>query len=372
MLSRPSSALHPETIQPSRGSNPEHDDEAAAGSHEGDSPSPPPAQSLPPVALGRGLPPDARIAAAKLAKVGLLLKKQGEPDALVHVQKSLHLDPSASRVWATLAHGLVQDQRPHAALAAFSTTVQLTASAAPDERNGREEVAARAGLATVCAQLGLSGRAANQLIVMRALEQKSSSSAAAWKMMAGPFELLCRRLMPGHRFSAAQQAGRTSAWQQALVESTLPGPTRVFDISTSTFLPALFAARTEVVARPVVRIEHLPMGVSERVLEDNGLHRRSPPRPPSAVPPVTPSPRVRSTRARGESFFASLEQRESALSATQPAAPTAPLLYAKLEAEHHAPPVQLVATTSDNGGSSSLPPNPEEWCLVDGRKVCDP
>ena len=231
MLSRPSSALHPETTRPSRSSSAlaqDADDDWDAAADDDSRPPSPPAPV--PAFQGRAglVPPDARVVASKLAKVGLLLRQQGEPDALAHVQKSLHLDPSAAKVWASLAHSLVQDRRLHAALTAYTTAVanltannrassSSSAASADERRDAREEVAARAGLATVCAQLGLSGRAAHQLLVMRASleEEKSQASAAAWKMMAGPFELLCRRLMPGQRFSATQQAERTSTWQHS-------------------------------------------------------------------------------------------------------------------------------------------------------------
>ena len=49
--------------------------------------------------------------AHKLAKIGLLLRKQGQPDALATLQRSLHLHPngSSAAVWKSLGHALAQD-----------------------------------------------------------------------------------------------------------------------------------------------------------------------------------------------------------------------------------------------------------------------
>ena len=84
MLSRPSSALRPD-------SRPHSPDALSIAPKNDDESEPPPYLFLP-----RGeLPPDARLSALKLAKIGLLLRQQNEPDALAHVQKSLHLNPMA-------------------------------------------------------------------------------------------------------------------------------------------------------------------------------------------------------------------------------------------------------------------------------------
>ena len=42
--------------------------------------------------------------AAKLAKIGMMLRDRQDPEALQFLQRSLHLDPSAATVWKALGH----------------------------------------------------------------------------------------------------------------------------------------------------------------------------------------------------------------------------------------------------------------------------
>ena len=66
-------------------------------------------------------PPNADLVASKVFKVGLLLRRQGEPDAVTTLQRSLQINPSAPAVWKSLGHALAQDGKPRAAAAAFQT-----------------------------------------------------------------------------------------------------------------------------------------------------------------------------------------------------------------------------------------------------------
>ena len=92
--------------------------------------------------------------AEKLAKIGMLLRRQGEPDAVKHLEQSLMLNPTAATVWKTLGHWLAQDGKPEAAKNAFCSAANL---APPGE-----DAAARTGLATVLTQLGQPGAAAEE------------------------------------------------------------------------------------------------------------------------------------------------------------------------------------------------------------------
>ena len=98
--------------------------------------------SLPPSRPSSAVRNDAKAKAGKLSRIGLLLHKQGEPDALRHLQSSLHLDPSAGAVWKATGHALAQSDQPSKAVAAFRTAAALAQSSGGD-------AAAHAGLATV-------------------------------------------------------------------------------------------------------------------------------------------------------------------------------------------------------------------------------
>ena len=118
--------------------------------------------------------------AHKLAKIGLLLRKQGQPDALATLQRSLHLHPngSSAAVWKSLGHALAQDSiKPEAACAAFRAAIAVAAdsnesgsglSSRPSSAaSTRDDTAARTGLATVLAQLGRAGAATDELLHVR-------------------------------------------------------------------------------------------------------------------------------------------------------------------------------------------------------------
>ena len=215
-VSRPSSALHPDT-------RPET----------------------------RAMANDAKKKAQKLAQIGAMLHKRREPDALSFMQQSLHLDPMSVSAWKTLAHALAQASFPAASRSAFQTAITL----APDD------VAAHTGLATVLAQLGWAAAAVDELLWVR----RASSDSATAAVMNEPFERLCRRLMPGGRFVAIQSPSRNLAWQDALQATCFRE--RVLDLS-STPIPALLAAHAGA-ARPVIRFESLPETVVTEVLADN-------------------------------------------------------------------------------------------------------
>ena len=202
---------------------------------------------------------EAQVKASKLSRIGMLLRKRGEPDALRHLLCALHLDPAASTVWCMLGGWSSQDSRPKQACAAFRAAATLASA-------GGGDAAARAGLATVLVHLGQVGEAADELLqIHRPLQELPGKNTA---FMAEPLERLCRRLMPGRRFSAVQSAARATAWQQAIVGACQHG--HVMDIS-STPLPALLAATFA--RRSVVRVESLPLSVVSEMLKANGLNR---------------------------------------------------------------------------------------------------
>ena len=201
----------------------------------------------------------AQVKASKLSRIGMLLRKRGEPDALKHLLCALHLDPAASNYWYMLGGWSSQDSRPTQACAAFRAATTLASA-------GGGDATARAALATVLAHLGQVGEAADELLQIHRLLQEQPGKNISF--MAEPLERLCRRLMPGHRFSAVQSTARATAWQQAIVGACQHG--HVMDIS-STPLPALLAATFA--RQSVVRVESLPLSVISDMLKANGLKR---------------------------------------------------------------------------------------------------
>ena len=200
----------------------------------------------------------AELKAEKLATIGMMLRKQGEPDALRHLAKSLHLNPAAPMVWKSLGHALAQDGQ----LAAARSTLTVAAAQAPPGK----DIAARIGLATVLTQRGEPGAAMDELLKVR-----SSGSSGAAELTTEPIERLSRRLMPSHRFAAAQSAKRMLAWKNAML-ATCTRKARVLDIS-STPLPAILCARLAASSQVVIRAESLPMSVAMQVLKDNELYQ---------------------------------------------------------------------------------------------------
>ena len=63
--------------------------------------------------------PDPNAKAQKLAKIGLLLRKQGQPKdkelSMRYLASALHLQPQSAAVWKSVAHALAQDGRGHEA-----------------------------------------------------------------------------------------------------------------------------------------------------------------------------------------------------------------------------------------------------------------
>ena len=298
--------------------------------------------------------------AHKLAKIGLLLRKQGQPDALATLQRSLHLHPngSSAAVWKSLGHALAQDGiKPEAACAAFRAAIAVAAdsnesgsglSSRPSSAaSTRDDTAARTGLATVLAQLGRAGAATDELLHVR----RDESSVAA-SLMAEPFERLCRRLMPAHRWGAAQRHQRLDAWERALAARAVNSfwPTGVLDIS-STPIAALLAARIDDGAlQPIVRVERLPLTITRALLEANGLFDERPlterPRSrPSSPPTVT----IQDPTSPGETPSQTTMQEQAFASRS------------KRRAQASAP-VRLIAATSTDDGN--LPPNPESWARI--------
>ena len=178
-----------------------------------------------------------------------MLRKQGEPDALAHLQRSLHMYPGGVGVWKTLGHALAQDEMPLPASAAFGAACALTQASGGD-------VAAQTGLATMLTQLGRPAAATDELIRIR---KSAKANDAGVSVMAEPLERLCRRLMPGHRFTAVQSNARRQAWQNAILASGARA--RVLDIS-DTPLTAVLAAKRASPMSPVLRIENLPLSIA--------------------------------------------------------------------------------------------------------------
>ena len=147
---------------------------------------------------GSGKSEESHVRADKLARIGVMLRKQGEPDALAHLQRSLHMYPGGVGVWKTLGHALAQDEMPLPASAAFGAACALTQASGGD-------VAAQTGLATMLTQLGRPAAATDELIRIR---KSAKANDAGVSVMAEPLERLCRRLMPGHRFTAVQSNAR--------------------------------------------------------------------------------------------------------------------------------------------------------------------
>ena len=194
--------------------------------------------------------------AAKLAKIGSLLRKQGEPDAISLMQASLRLDPTQAHVWKALGHALAQDGRAAAARAAFQTAIHLVPPG--------QDAAARTGLATVLTQLGEPAAAVDELLQIRA-----TGNTAAMAYITEPLERLCRRVMPGPRFAAVQTPHRQYVWKQALL-TAFPLARRVLDVSTIP-IAAILSCANAAVHRTTVRVETLPMTVIQNMLRANGL-----------------------------------------------------------------------------------------------------
>ena len=74
----------------------------------------------------------------------MLLRKQGEADALRYVARSLHLNPMAAPVWKAYGHAHAQDANLEAARSAFQAALACMED---------DDPAARTGLAAVLAQL---------------------------------------------------------------------------------------------------------------------------------------------------------------------------------------------------------------------------
>lgn len=230
-------------------------------------------------------PPHPHTKAEKLAKIGMLLHRHGEPDALSHLQASLHLNPTATAVWKTFGHALAQDASTYsAAYAAFRTAAEL-----PRPHGSHEDVAARSGLAAVLTQLGRPGAALDELLKVHRATSNVEDPRVKSRVVAEPMERLCRRLMSSTRWQAVNGNDRTHAWRHAVVAATRQAC--VLDIST-TPLPAMFAAENASTGTRVIRIENLPMSVVEQLLEAN-QHSRPPPRTTqlalgqSERPPIT-------------------------------------------------------------------------------------
>lgn len=222
------------------------------------SPSPNTSQPNSRPSSGRAGGTDANKKADKLATIGLMLREQGEHDALRYLCKSLHLNPAAASVWKSLGHGLAQDGLTAAACSAL----QAAAALAPPG----QDAAARTGLATMLTQSGLPGAAADELLTIRSID----ANAGAASLTAEPLERLCRRLMPGHRFSSVQSVTRALAWRQA-INLTFTRIPRVIDVS-STPLPAMLCAQLVGDSEQIVlRVEGLPWSVTKQALQDNRL-----------------------------------------------------------------------------------------------------
>ena len=226
--------------------------------------------------------PAAEVKAEKLATIGMMLHKRGEPDGLAHLQQSLHLDPTNAHVWKALGQALAQDGKPAVASSAFRSAAELSPPG--------EDAAARTGLATMLTQLGQPGAATDELLKVRSARGGKSTAAAS--LMAEPIERLCRRLMPGTRFASLQSSERALAWKNALL-TACPRATRILDIS-STPLPAMMAIQQAGVQRTVLRVESLPMSVVTAALSANGqTERREASRPSSAYASRVDEPPVK-------------------------------------------------------------------------------
>ena len=198
---------------------------------------------------------DAVLVAEKLAKIAQLLRRRGEPDAIQKALRSVHTNPCGIHGWKVLGHMVAQDGRWGAARHAFEAAIALDPS---------DGVASRVGLATILAQQGVPGEAAELLATAMA-----SASPGVANSLTEPYERLCRQLMPAHRMVAIQSDRRRDAWAQAIARTCKDAT--VLDISTNQ-LPMLLASR--VGALPVMRVETLPRRVALELLAANSL--RSP------------------------------------------------------------------------------------------------
>ncbi len=195
--------------------------------------------------------------AHKLARIGTMLRRERDPLAFGHLQRSLHLNPGASTVWKTLGHALAQDGRTAAAAAALGAAVASSDGS---------DLAARTGLATVLAQQGAASAALDELVAVRRAAGDGSSAAL---LMNDAFERLCRAIVPGHRLSALQNAQRVATWLRAL-KAVCPAQARVLDVSPMPVLAVLAAQRLDV-QRPVLRVEGLPRSVTVELVKSIGL-----------------------------------------------------------------------------------------------------
>ena len=169
------------------------------------------------------------------------------------VIRSIHTLPLHTHSWKLLGHMLAQDGHLQPARHAFEGAVALSPPS--------EGVAARVGLATTLAQLGLTGEAAASLqdaIV-------NAPSAQVTDSLNEHFQRLARQLMPSQCFESVQNEARQAVWKQALARVCLHS--RVLDIS-ATPVPALLACRLS--ASPVARVEQLPRSTASALLAANG------------------------------------------------------------------------------------------------------
>ena len=183
----------------------------------------------------------------------MLLRKQGEADALRYVARSLHLNPMAAPVWKAYGHAHAQDANLEAARSAFQAALACMED---------DDPAARTGLAAVLAQLGLVGAAADELLCVKRLNPGSFAAS----LMAEPLERLCRKLMPGSHFASLQAEKRAHAWREVLTVTCAHA--RILDLSSSP-LPAMICALEGNSVRPILRAEPLPRAVVSEALAAN-------------------------------------------------------------------------------------------------------
>ena len=267
--SRPSSALHPET-QPSKTlpespaaytppirpppNTPATNAPARAAYAPALSPYEPALDVIVEAPAPAAPMPDPVHTAWKVAQIGMMLRKHKDSSALRYLQRSLHLDPAAGKVWRLLGHARAKDGQLQSACAAFRSAIVF---------DPETDLEARTALATLLAQMGKAAASADELLKVRSLDPN-------FGFVTEPLERLCRRLMPAQRFACIQSPERTRAWREALI--SMAQDARILDMS-STPLPALLAVCCAEAHRPVLHVSHLPQSIAMQLLNCNGsLH----------------------------------------------------------------------------------------------------
>jgi tetratricopeptide (TPR) repeat protein len=126
--------------------------------------------------------PDPVHTAWKVAQIGMMLRKHKDSSALQYLQRSLHLDPAAGKVWRSLGHARAKDGRLRSACAAFRSAIVF---------DPETDLEARTALATLLAQMGKAAASADELLKVRSLDPN-------FGVITESLEWLCRRPLATH------------------------------------------------------------------------------------------------------------------------------------------------------------------------------